>query len=120
MISIIVLLFVLAAICNACMDKLSFHYHKSIFNKLNPNFWNPAVSWRTAKIIPFTKYKLDAWHLFKSAWVVFVSIALATAFVYSKNNTCNSWLLISIVIFLGIIWNTTFNLFFNRILSRNV
>ena len=36
----------LAAVCNAVMDVLAFKYKRSIFNKLDPDFWNPSRSWR--------------------------------------------------------------------------
>jgi hypothetical protein len=114
------LFFLLAAACNACMDKLSFHFHKSIFNNLNPKFWDPSISWKYAKIIPFTKYKIDAWHLFKSAMVVFICIAWAFAFCFGKSNINNFWFVLGLIAFAGLIWNITFNLFFNKILSRNV
>lgn len=115
------LFFLLAAACNACMDKLSFHFHKSVFNKLNPNFWDPSVSWKYAKFVPFTKYKIDAWHLFKSAMIVFICISIMIAFkggVYVDN----SFVYNKIVLFLtmGLLWNGSFNLFFNKILSKNV
>jgi hypothetical protein len=111
----------LGAACNACMDKLSFHFHKSVFNKLNPNFWDPSVSWKYAKFVPFTKYKIDAWHLFKSAMIVFICISIMIAFkggVYVDN----SFVYNKIVLFLtmGLLWNGAFNLFFNKILSINV
>jgi hypothetical protein len=118
--SLTILFFILAAICNACMDKLAWHFHKSVFNKLDPNFWNPNVSWRTAKIIPFTKYKLDAWHLFKSAMIIFICIAWAIAFCYGKSSINNFCFVLALIAFAGLIWNITFNLFFNKILSRNV
>lgn len=115
------LFFLLAAACNACMDKLSFHFHKSVFNKLNPNFWDPSVSWKYAKFVPFTKYKIDAWHLFKSSMIVFICISIMIAFkggVYVDN----SFVYNKIVLFLtmGLLWNGSFNLFFNKILSKNV
>jgi len=117
------LFFSLAAACNACMDKLSFHFHKSIFNGLNPMFWDPSVSWKHAKFIPYTKYKIDAWHLFKSSMVVFICLAASFAFkggVYMYVN--NPLIANKVVVFtiMGLLWNGAFNLFFNRILSRNV
>lgn len=74
------ILFALAGVFNAFMDKLQFHYPNSIFPKLgNDKFWNPSVSWknkykdwdggdRRAKF-PFSKTTLvfltDGWHLFQ-------------------------------------------------------
>lgn len=111
----------LGAACNACMDKLSFHFHKSVFNKLDPKFWNPNISWQHAPFVKFTKYRVDAWHLFKSAMIVFICISITIAFkggVYVHN----SFVYNKIVLFLtmGLLWNGAFNLFFNKILSINV
>jgi hypothetical protein len=73
------LLFVLAGICEAVMDKLQFHYDITIFKKFkNQLFWDPKISWRNkykngqpldgekfflskTLLVGFT----DAWHLFK-------------------------------------------------------
>lgn len=91
----------LAAICNALMDTLEHHFDVSIFRNLNPKFWNPNVSWQYAYIIPFTKYKVDAWHLAKSLMIICLAFACA-----------NTWYMF---IILGIIWNSVFNIFYNRI-----
>ncbi len=41
--------FSFASMCNAVMDTLQFHYHRSIFYinpKFDENFYNPELSWR--------------------------------------------------------------------------
>jgi hypothetical protein len=79
MLIISILFFILAGISEGVMDTLQFHYHNSVFSKLdNQLFWNPQNSW-------MNKYKdgnpsmgekfwgsktlfvglTDAWHLFK-------------------------------------------------------
>lgn len=69
------LLFVaLAAICKAVSDVVYHHVGRSIFKDLDPNFWNPDVSWKTAKTI--FAYKLDAWHLFNSGMIFFFMLAV--------------------------------------------
>ena len=98
---------ILASICNACMDTLSFHFFNSVFCSLNPNFWNPNYSWAFEKLIPFTKYRVDAWHLFKSAMIVF--FCLAIVFFNGK-----LWEFI----ILGCVWNLTFNIFYEKILKQ--
>ena len=122
MISILlsILFFSLAAACNAVMDKLSFHFHKSVFNGLDPTFWDPSVSWKYAKIIPFTKYKVDAWHLFKSAMIIFICIGLMFAYMNNGIADFNIRSFIVIFLMLGILWNGVFNLFFNHLLAKNV
>ena len=80
------LLVALAAACNAVMDVLSFHYKQSIFTKSNPQWWNPAISWKNKYIsdtysgvnvnirrklyfgsllmIDYPIFLTDAWHFF--------------------------------------------------------
>ena len=120
MISII--LVILATICNAIMDVISFHYSKSVFSKLNPKWWDPSISWKnkyvdwdrgkqTEKTIWGIKYPTaltDAWHLFKSIMILLMilAIVLYTPFIN---------LIIDFMI-IGTGWNITFNLFYNKIL----
>lgn len=74
---IAVILIVLASIFESTMDKINFHFEKSIFSdKKNQLFWNPSLSWKnkwkedlktekfwgSSTIFVFTT---DAWHLFK-------------------------------------------------------
>lgn len=102
------------------MDKLSFHFHKSVFNGLDPKFWDPSVSWKHAKIIPFTKYKVDAWHLFKSGMVIFICSSLISAFHSCELHAFKILPSVICITILGYIWNATFNLFFNHLLAKNV
>jgi len=97
-----------AAFCNAVMDKLAWHFEKSCFGECNPKFWNPNVSWRYAKFIPFTKYRVDAWHIFKS--IMIVSICFSIVFYSPIVNV-----LVDFLIF-GVVWNIVFNIYFNKAL----
>ena len=48
MVAIIIssILIFLAAMSEAIMDNLQFHYYKSIFsNRKSQQFWNPLISW---------------------------------------------------------------------------
>lgn len=67
-----------AAVSESIMDKIQFHYDKSIFknSKYNQLFWNPIESWKnkwkedlkTEKFIGSSTlfvFTTDAWHLFK-------------------------------------------------------
>lgn len=115
-----VLFVILAAICNAVMDKVSFHYYKSIFVKYKPAFWYPQVSWKNKyingnpcygrrKFLGFNLHPAftDAWHLFKSLMIVF----LVSAIIFYDPIFC---MLIDFIIF-GITWNVVFVQFFNNI-----
>jgi|SRR3989304_9718829 len=125
------LFFVLAAICNALMDTLQFHWYKFRFkNSVNAQFWNPEISWKNkyidGKQSRGLKYKgwlgwmsnfSDAWHLFKMIMIFFLSFSVLL-FPYSfkicffENNLINLglWLVI-----FGVCWNFPFNLFYNKI-----
>ena len=76
-----ILLWCLAAICNAIMDTLVHHYYTSIFFRMNKYFWNPEESWLHATRIPILKYKLDAFHIFKSLMIIFQSLAIMCAWI---------------------------------------
>ncbi len=81
------LLIILAGISEAVMDKVQFHYNKSIFSKLNGLFWDPSISWKnkwksdlkterfkgSSNIFVFTT---DAWHLFKFLRNLFLFIGI--------------------------------------------
>ena len=102
------ILLALASICNAIMDTLAHHYSSSKFQNLNDKFWNPNISWQYAHYLPFTNYKIDAWHLFKSAMIVFMCASICFA---------NSFNILDFIC-LGILWNIIFNLFYNHLLIK--
>jgi len=105
MISFLFLMF--AAALNAVMDTLTHHYSISIFKFKEPKFWNPNVSWQYVNFLPFTRYRADAWHLVKSAMII--CICFAIVFFNGK------WWYFFVF---GVVWNLTFNLFYNKILIR--
>lgn len=101
MIWIIFILMILASTSEAIMDKLQFHYSKSIFSKLNERFWNPEIShankWKDGDKLKGERFFLsstvfvfltDAWHLFKWLRNNFVF----TAFAIFHYNAVNSFL----------------------------
>jgi len=105
----IYILWFMAAVLNAVMDRTgdSVAFNKSIFNHLNPKFWSKEVSWQFANKLPFTKFKLDAWHIAKSLMVICLAASLLLDGI--------KWWEFPI---LGIVWNVTFNTFYNHILKR--
>jgi divalent metal cation (Fe/Co/Zn/Cd) transporter len=107
-----------ASACNAVMDTLSHHYYVSIFSRLNPKFWDPAVSWEFAKKIKYTKYKVDAWHLFKSLMIIFICLSVLVMARSQAPITHHiiGWI-IDLVVY-GCVWNLVFNYFYNHILIR--
>ena len=118
------ILIILASICNAIMDVISFHYDNSIFNKLNRKFWDASISWKN-KYVDYDKgdkrrKKLlginiapaftDAWHFFKSLMIVLIVLAVV---MYNP-------LFGKIIDFfaIGLIWNLCFGLFYNVIFKK--
>lgn len=83
----------IAGAANGIMDTLQFHYTKSRYAKLNPDFWNPAISWKRKykrnkdgsliqPLVPayigsttWLVWTTDAWHLFK--WIYQSTLRLA-------------------------------------------
>jgi hypothetical protein len=129
-----IILIILAAICNAVMDKVLYHYFKSIFIKLdNQQWWDVHSSWQNKYHIDeetgfpdYTKRKkwlwglmnypvqlTDAWHFFKMLMLLFI---ISAAVVYKPFSIFNNGLDIWInILVLGIIYNSTFSLFFKKI-----
>jgi hypothetical protein len=102
------LLFIfLAAVFKSIADTLQHHYYNSVFERFNQNYWNPAISWKHVKFLPFTKYRPDAWHISNSLMIV--SFLLAAAF----NDL--AWHPVVVVVALGLWYNLIFNLFYNKI-----
>lgn len=123
---------IVASVSNAIMDTLAHHFHRSIFSNMNHWFWNPGVSWRNKynggnvyagrkKIViwifgrriktMFNKpvFLTDAWHLFKSIMI--------TAFIFAI--VISPKLSVLDFVMIGIVYNTIFSLFYNRLLIRN-
>lgn len=124
------LLVALAAICNAVMDVISFHYKQSIFSRYNPQWWNPAISWKNKYIdwdndvriekvisignlfsIKYPTFLTDAWHFFKSLMVVLLGFAIVL-----YNPVINIYVDIILV---GLAWNLIFNVFYNKIFKKH-
>lgn len=100
---------ILGATCKAIADTLRFHFYVSIFVKFNPKFWNPDVS-ANKKLLRFTKYRLDGWHLANSLMIVFIicfGVYVKPLFHYKAID----------VVFYGLLWNGVFGLFFDYILN---
>lgn len=133
MILISIACWILAAMCNAVMDKLSHHYSTSIFVKYDPQFWNPKVSWKnkykngrkslgpafflsTGILVAFT----DAWHLFKSSMIVLLAISVVT-FPYAyqicifDNTILNA---LAWIVLFGVAWNVPFSFMYHTALTK--
>lgn len=97
-----ILLIIIAAICKAFADTIS--PRKSQLSKRG-DFWNIE---KKGKMLPFTKYPVDGWHLFNSGMIISLIFANVISFPYI-------WYVE--VPILGIVFILTFNLFYNKILK---
>ena len=127
-----VIFFGLAAICNAMMDTLQFHWYKFKWkDKVNPQYWNPTISWKNKYVdgdpskglkfsFPFgwVANFLDAWHLFKMIQIFLIVFAII-AFPFSYQICFFDsyfWNQLAWLAIFGVTWNGLFNWFFNKIL----
>lgn len=97
----------------AVMDKTAepVAFNSSVFRNLNRKWWLKSVSWEYVKFLPFTKYRLDAWHLAKS--LLILSISFMPIFPFK---IFDSWIL-NILLNASIITGS-FVVFYDYILKR--
>lgn len=99
------LFIILAAICNACMDRMeNENFYTSVFKNFNEKFWYKRESWKYAYKI--FGWKADFWHIAKSLMIICLCLAIV---FYTP---VFGWM--DFVLF-GLLWNLTFNIFYNRI-----
>jgi hypothetical protein len=114
----------LSAISESIMDKIQFHYDKSIFSteKYNQLFWNPIESWKnkwkddlkTEKFLGSSTifvFTTDAWHLFKFFKNTFLFIGLPLLCLGGIN-------IILSVIIARVLYGLTFTLYFDILLKK--
>lgn len=119
------LLITFAAASESIMDKIQFHYDKSIFknSKYNQLFWNPIESWKnkwkedlkTEKFIGSSTlfvFTTDAWHLFKFFRNTSLFIGLPLIAIGDMN------VILSVVIG-RVLYGLTFTLCFDKLLVDN-
>jgi len=137
---IIFLLFIMiSGASEAVMDKVQFHYEKSIFwneEKYKQNFWDPERSWvnkyksgstSEPKFWGSTTYFVfttDAWHLFKFFKNTFLFLSMGTSmyastFMSQEFDLSNILLILLFVIIGRAFYGLSFNLMFDKILKLN-
>lgn len=118
------LLVIISAISESIMDKIQFHFKKSVFSGegFNQLFWNPQTSWKNKWDSTLKKPKFflsttmlvfltDAWHLFK--------FVRNTALFIGLPVMCLSGINILIVMAAArIAYGLAFTLMFDRILVK--
>lgn len=91
------------------MDRLENEsFFTSIFKHEDEKFWYKRESWKYAYKI--FGWKADFWHIAKSLMIV--SLCLAVVLYVPVLG------IVDFVLF-GLLWNLTFNLFYNRILKNS-
>lgn len=131
MITLSIIFFTLAAICNAVMDVISFHYYDSIFNSnaYDKYWWDPSISWmnkypgmnfnKPVKKICFGLFDkpfTDAWHTFKSLMIVFICMSFSC--LLGTSIKLNIIEMILVFFLYGLLWNVTFNIYYNHIFKK--
>ena len=118
---------------DAVMDTLKDHFSVSIFKNLNPQFWNPSVSWknkyidgdpnkghRKIKVLGITfNYPdalSDAWHICKILREGFNILAVVSALII-PHITFTILGALSFILVAGILRNWSFNLLYNHLLK---
>lgn len=120
------LLLCLGGASEAIMDKIMFHYDRSIFKSLkNQIFFDPNLSWRNKykknQLIPkfpgsttiFVSLT-DMWHLAKLAKHLFTFGGL---FILAFNSVTN-WELFSVFVVGRILYGLSFELTFSKLLEK--
>lgn len=120
----------LAGFFKAVMDKLQFHWHRSIFYRdrmrFNPLFWNPQLSWENkyelGSSYKVEKFKFsttllvfltDAWHLAQMSTYLLIFIGLPMLSFAS-----DSLLELVIAIFIArVVFGIVFELSFKKFLE---
>ena len=120
-----VLMLMLAAALNAVMDKLQFHYDKSIFARVeSQQMWlDPRLSWRNkwmngdpkqGEAFPLSSTALvattDAWHCAKSLWIDSILLAVLAPFTCLMRMRWWKWALVflSAKVLYGAVFETLF------------
>lgn len=116
------LFWVFAAGLDACQDTLAHHYYGSIFYRLrNVRFWNVDMSNKTPYYLPWTKYKVDGWHMFKSLKIVCLAAGIVSGLFGEELGwlglESNLFVLSALMVVYGLLWNGTFNLLYNHLLK---
>jgi len=121
------ILVIISCIAKAVMDKLQFHYDRSIFKDFkNQQFWNPGISWKnkwkngdksqreafflSSTLLVFTT---DAWHLFQS---IFLNSLFLGLFFISPEEI--SWVKALLFLLSRVIFGLVFTHVFSKTLDN--
>jgi hypothetical protein len=126
MIYLSLILIIIAAMSEAVMDTIQFHYDRSIFkNYNNKNYWNPELSWmnkykedlKTPKFIASTTlfvFLTDAWHFFKFIRTLTLFVGLLIIGFLSVNIFELIMMFIIVRVLFGVIFTITYRYCSNK------
>lgn len=120
MIAISIILFCLGVMFNAIMDTLKDHFGVSIFKHLNPDFWNPAISWNKGINLfgswgGFRWMTIDSWHLSK----FLMQFCFISSICFAWNaNIIDLYYVPALVIGGYVLWGIVFELFYSFLLLK--
>jgi hypothetical protein len=124
---LILVCWILAAVCNAVMDVLAFKYKYSIFSSRDPFYWNPGISWRNKYksrktsegpaflgSTTFLVFTTDAWHLFQFLSNSFIVISMIMLMIVPYEFK-HWYYYVALFIPFKVVWGVTFELFYSTI-----
>lgn len=107
----------IAPIFNAISDLVeNENYYQSVFSKFkNPKFWYKRESWSQTPDI--FGYSVDAWHISKSLWIIFMATSATIAYFEGPIHIFNSNFLNALIDLglRGILWNVVFSVFYHKL-----
>lgn len=126
------ILFALAAVCNAVMDVCAHHYYASVFNtdKLKDEWWNADISWKNKYVdndpakgrthVPV--FLTDAWHFFKSLMIVLICAAMVVLAigVYITHKQLSKLDFFYMFLIYGGVWCVVFGIFYNHVFIKKL
>lgn len=132
MIILVIIFWMLAAVCNALMDISAHKFESSIFSHKDPFIWDAKVSWKNKYnnrdpelgrrrwfygLIVLHPAFTDAWHFAKSLMIVLITGCVVMGCAISSGPARWYELILEFVL-LGLLWNTTFTFFYDVVFRK--
>lgn len=130
---LLIFAFLLEPFFDSCQDLLEteISFKKSIFSKLNPEFWCKPISAHAVKLTKGTGYRFDGWHGAKSCQIISFAVVICLlvvfkielierlhAFVAQFHIVLQILFFLAVLACYGLIRNKSFSLFYEKILTR--
>ncbi len=113
------ILIFIAGIGKGIMDTLQFHYSTSIFYNINPQWYDPSISWTNKLHTWLPDTFTDCWHLSQSLFLesIFIAIIIYTPIV-KWNSQSLWWTKVIDFLILRVVFGAAFVLCYNYILIK--